>query len=60
MKTVAKVTKWNKSHIFKIFKEGEENDEDARSIVGFGLKKAKAILKHIDEIKEFVEEHGDD
>ena len=37
-----------------------EAGEDYTLIVGFGLPKAKAILECADEIKEFVEEHGNE
>lgn len=34
--------------------DGEYNP-DERPVVAFGKKKAKAILNHIDEIRDFVE-----
>ena len=33
------------------------NDEDGNYIVSFGTKKAKAILAHIQEIREFVDDN---
>jgi len=33
-------------------------DENGQYFVSFGVKKAKAILDHIDDIKKFVEEYS--
>ena len=45
----------------KMFEIHEVDDTGTKSgpfpVVKFGIKKAKAILKHIDELKKFVEEN---
>ncbi len=33
--------------------------EEDRFPFNFGLRKAKLILEHIDDIKKFVQKHGD-
>ena len=43
---------FGKHKIFEITVVGEE-----KNLIAFGVKKAKGILNHIDEIKKFVEEN---
>lgn len=37
--------------------EDGEPQEGSYPVVSFGLKKAKAILEHVEDIKKFVEEN---
>ncbi|MCP4914437.1 MAG: hypothetical protein GY909_15085 [Oligoflexia bacterium] len=51
------IDEYKGNKIVKIYKVDEEGNELEKygTIVSFGLTKAKYILEHIDEIKEFVE-----
>ena len=42
--------------MFKIGKDGEKT-YDNKPIVSMGVRNAKSILDHFDELKEFVEEN---
>lgn len=42
--------------VFKVDEDGEKGNDD-KPIVSMGIKKAKAILEHIDELTEFVEQN---
>ena len=37
-----------------------KNNEEDKYPFQFGLKKARLILEHIEDIKKFVEKHSDD
>tara|TARA_R110002072_G_scaffold1989_2_gene16366 strand:+ start:81794 stop:81991 length:198 start_codon:yes stop_codon:yes gene_type:complete len=47
--------------IIKIYKVDEEGNELEKygTVISFGLTKAKYVLEHIDEIKEFVETYSE-
>lgn len=52
MKTTSESSTFANKPILVITVEGE-----SKSIISFGLKKAKAILASVEEIKKFVEEN---
>lgn len=52
MKTSIEVSEFANRPVLKINEEGKD-----KPVISFGLKKAKAIIKHIDDIKTFVEEN---
>lgn len=52
LETEANEGSFGKHKIFEIREVGEE-----KNLIAFGVKKAKGILNHIDEIKKFVEEN---
>ena len=63
MKTVVKLEDSNYGKLFGVYQllgvtsEGE-NITESKAVSGkFGLKKAKAILKHVEELEEFVKEN---
>lgn len=43
------------SPVLSIFEIDSEGNQGAYPVVSFGSKKAKAILKHLDEIKSWVD-----
>ena len=46
------------SLVSKAFKMFQIKDEETdRTVIQFGIRKAKAILDHIEELKQFVEEN---
>lgn len=53
---------WNKMAMFVVYpvdEDGEKVDgEKTKNLVKFGIKKAKAVLAHVEELKEFVEENS--
>ena len=49
---VAKEEEFKGSKILALF----ENENDERSVISFGLRKARIILAHVDDIKKFVGE----
>lgn len=53
---------WNKMPMFVIYpvdEDGEKVDgEKTKNLAKFGIKKAKAILKHVEELEKFVEENS--
>ena len=57
-KTVALVEDFGKAKFLAIRVVNPLGDiEMARQVVGFGLVKAKAILRHIEDIEKFVREN---
>ncbi len=62
MKTQVFKNSFGKHELFSVYevKDGGEKvgGEDAKPIVSFGIKKAKAILDNLEELKEFVKENG--
>lgn len=63
LKTVVKLEDSNYGKLFGVYEllgttsEGETITEKKAVSGKFGIKKAKAILNHLDELKEFVEKH---
>lgn len=55
MKTKAVESMYGKHPMIAIHDETESGAISDKSIIQFGLKKAEAILAHIEEIKAFVE-----
>jgi len=45
--------------VFEVNENGEKlmNGEKEKKVVSFGIKKAKAVLEHIDDLKKFVEKN---
>jgi hypothetical protein len=57
--TVVKVEKFKGSKTFAIHDQDRiDNDEDRTYIIGFGVTKAKLLLKHLAELKAYVEKYG--
>jgi len=44
--------------LFAVYKVDENGDIDDRSIVSFGLKKAQALLNHLDEFEQWCSDQG--
>lgn len=45
-------------NVYDVEPDGSKvNGEDSKPVVSFGIKKAKAILDHVEELKKFVEEN---
>ena len=51
---------YNGYPVFKVFEVDGEGDpiDPKKPVVSFGMKKGKAILKHVDELEKFVEENN--
>lgn len=59
MNTKAEEGEYKGNTLFKVI-EVEEDGETPKSdypVISFGLKKARALVNHIDELKAFVEKH---
>lgn len=55
--TAVKFDEFKGSRIFGIWEVDEEgNNVSERPLVSFGKGKAKAIVKHIEELQEFIDE----
>jgi hypothetical protein len=54
MKTIIEHGEFKNSKTISIWEVDEEGRKEKYPLLGFGLKKAKAILLHIEEIKEFI------
>lgn len=50
--------KYGKHELFAVFAVDENGEPSEKPIVSFGVKKAKAVLEHVDELKYFMEKHG--
>jgi len=57
MKTKTEETMYGKHPMIAIHDETESGAISEKSIIQFGIKKAEAILAHIEEIKAFVEKN---
>jgi hypothetical protein len=44
--------------VFEVDENGEKTNDKGYPIVSFGLKKAKALLDHVDELKDYVERNS--
>lgn len=60
MKTVAIDDEYNNKPIFSVYKAEKKEDikKEDRAVVGFGEKKARALLKHLPEFKDWCERNG--
>jgi hypothetical protein len=56
MKTEVEITEFKGAPLLQIWEIDEEGKRKPFPIVAFGLKKAKAIVKHIEDIEAFTEE----
>lgn len=54
MKTIIEHSEYKNNKVMSIFEVDEEGRKDKYALLGFGLKKAKAILSHVEDIKEFI------
>lgn len=50
---------FNNNKIFAVYPIDKEITKDSRPIVAVGLKKAKALVAHLKELKAFVEEESE-
>lgn len=58
MKTAVKIEEHEKYGVMFVVQELDDKGEAKQyPVVKFGIKKAKAILKHANELKKFVEEN---
>lgn len=58
METAVKIEKHEKYGTMFIVQELDDKGEPKQyPVVKFGIKKAKAILENVDELKKFVEEN---
>lgn len=62
MKTKVFANSFGKHKLFSVFEVKEDGskvggEEDAKPVVSFGIKKAKAILENLEELKAFVKEN---
>ncbi len=57
MKTRVEPNKYGKHNLFSVFEVLENDVISEKPIVSFGVKKAKAILKHMEELKQFIKEN---
>jgi hypothetical protein len=55
VKVIVKLGAFAGKPLICIHEINEENKESEKAIISFGLKKAKAILEAIPEIRKFVE-----
>jgi len=47
--------------IYPVNKDGEKkNGDETKNVISIGIKKAKAVLAHVEELKALVEENDDD
>ncbi len=44
--------------LFAIYKEDENGDLEEKPIISFGLKKAQALLNHLEDFESWCEENG--
>lgn len=54
-------SEFNNKQMFSIFvvdEDGEKTDTKGRPIVSMGIKKAQALVVHLEELKEFVIENS--
>ena len=59
-KTKVILQKYNKKDLFSVWNVDEENNVIGEfPAVSFGIKKAELILKHLDELKLYVENNND-
>lgn len=63
-KTKVMPRQWNNKPMFDVYmldEDGKKTDvknrkgDDARALVSFGIDKAKALIPHLEELKEYVE-----
>ena len=56
-KTKINITKFAGKPLLQIKEFDKEGNEIEKSVIQFGVKKAEAILLHIEDIKKFIEEN---
>lgn len=56
-KTIVKPHKYAKHELFAVFTVTESGAESEKPVVSFGMKKAEAIVNHLEELKKFVEDN---
>ena len=49
--------KFKDKNMFKIFEEYESGKLSEKPLISIGIKKAKLLLKHLKELKKYVEEN---
>ena len=58
MSTKSGADEFKGNKLFAVYKEDENGDVEERPIVSFGLRKAQALLNHLDEFEAWCEEQG--
>jgi len=58
MNTKAGTDEYKGNKLFAVYKEDENGDIDDRPIVSFGLRKAQALLNHLEAFEEWCDEQG--
>lgn len=56
LETVVVIGDYRGSRTLGIYEVDENGEKDQYPVIAFGEKKAKAIFKHIEDLKKFVEE----
>lgn len=58
--TVVTIDEWNGKRIFKIRSRVDDGTGAVyhTAVVSFGIRKAEAILNHLKELQQFVEDHN--
>lgn len=57
VKTAVKVSEYQGNQMFGVWKVDEEGNSTSNfPVVSFGITKAKKILEHLEELKEYVKE----
>jgi hypothetical protein len=58
MSTRAGSDEYKGNKLFAVYNEDANGDIEVKPIISFGLKKAQAILNHLDDFEKWCEENG--